>query len=106
VFVFEDDTVREEGARRRGSDAHVHSFSDLPRFNGDAYALAEEDHPGRVLVVVHEVEENDALHEDVCEDGAHTRAHIVFLLAPVRDVVLEGKHFEDHVQHADYSSCG
>lgn len=41
------------------------------------------------------------MHEHVCEDSAYADADVVFLVAPVRDVVFEGEHLEDSMQERD-----
>lgn len=99
VFVFEGDAVRDDAVD--GADLDIDHAGDFPGLEDDAEALAEEDHPGGALGVVEEVEEDDGLHEDVGEDGAHADADVVFLVAPVGDVVFEGEHFEDGVQEGD-----
>jgi len=83
MLILKGDSVREPRIRRRVSDTHVDGLGDLPGFDEDAHALAEEDHPGGAVAVVEEVEEDDGLHEDVGEDGADGDADVVFFVAPV-----------------------
>lgn len=99
VFILKDDFVANKVGG--GDDADVDHACDLPRLEENTESLSDKDHPGGVLVVVKEVEEDDGLHEDVGEDSAHTDADVVLLVAPVGDVVLEGEHFEDAVQDGD-----
>ena len=101
VLVFKNNGVGEQRARSGGTDANIGCLGDLPGFNSNTHTLAEENHPGRVFVVVHEVQENDGLHKDVGNNGPDRGTNVVLLLAPVLDVVLEGKHLEDHVEDGD-----
>ena len=52
MFVFEGDAVGDEGARCCISDAYVYHGCDFPELNEDTHALAEEDHPTGILIIV------------------------------------------------------
>lgn len=74
---------REGGVRGRRAQADINSLGDLPGFQEDTKALTGENHPRSVVAVVHKVEEDDTLHEDVRQDGADRGTDNVLLLAPV-----------------------
>jgi hypothetical protein len=101
VLVFENNNVgqdaSEAGVWSRLADANVDSLGDLPCLNCDTHALAEQDHPRGVLVVVHQIKEDDELHNNVCKDGAHRNTNVVLLLAPMANIALESQKLEDHV---------
>lgn len=40
----------------------------LPRFDEDTSPGTKEDHPTCIIVVVNEIQENDKLDEDICDD--------------------------------------
>ena len=44
MFVFEGDAIGDKGAWGR-ADADVYHGGDFPKFDEDAHALGEEDHP-------------------------------------------------------------
>lgn len=56
-----------------------------------------------VLVVVHKVEEDDGLHEDVSENRSDRDTDIVLLVSVMADIGLESQHFEDHMEDADHN---
>ena len=87
VLVLKHNHIREERKERSGwwgSQADVDRLGDLPRLQEDSKTLAGENHPGSVLTVIQEIQENDCLHEDVGKDGADRSSNHVLLLAPVR----------------------
>ena len=65
VLVFKGNAVKPEGVWGI-TDADVNYGGDFPELEHDAHSLREEDHPTGVVVVVKEIEEDDALHENVC----------------------------------------
>jgi hypothetical protein len=71
VLVLEDNHIGQERQPRAGwwwAQANVDSLGDLPEFEKDTESLTGQDHPRGVVTVVHEVKEDNSLHEDVCQD--------------------------------------
>lgn len=71
VLVLEDNHIGQERQPRvcwRRAQANVDGLGDLPEFQKDTKSLTSQDHPRGVVAVVHEVEEDDSLHEDVCQN--------------------------------------
>lgn len=68
----------------------------------ETHSLAEKDGPGRVGVVVEQVEENDELREAICQDRPERHAgQVAVLFAPVGHVRRKGKELEQHVENRD-----
>lgn len=68
----------------------------------ETHSLAEKDGPGRVRVVVEQVEENDELREAVCQDRPERYAgQVAVLLAPVGHVRRKGQELKQHVENGD-----
>ena len=84
VLVLEGHPVGNHGVGRGVADADVNRLGDLPGLEHDAHALAEEDHPGGAVHIVHEVQEDDCLHGYVGQDGADGDADVILFVAPVR----------------------
>lgn len=99
VLVFQHDPVREQGAWCGWAYADVDNGGDLPEFDKDAYDLGTENHPAGVLGVVQEIQENDSLHEDVGQDGAHGNTDIVLLLAVVSNVGTKGESLKNQMRN-------
>lgn len=86
VLVFEDNHVGQEGKEgvgRRRAQANVDSLGNLPCFEKNTESLARQNHPGCVVAVVHEVKEDNCLHEDIRQNRTHRCAYNILLLAPV-----------------------
>lgn len=82
MLVFEANAVRDESTGHR-SYLDVDRLCNLPGFDEDSHALAEENHPGCTVAVIDEVEEDDSLHKDIGKDGAYADADIVLLVFPM-----------------------
>ena len=104
MLVLEGDAIRQKGARRCRPYADVDGLRDLPRLENDTEALAEQNHPGRALTIVDKVQEDDGLHEHVCEDGADGDAHVVLLVFPVglRMGLAEQSQHRESLPHVQY----
>ena len=73
VLVFEYHDVGQEGkegSRRRWSQANIDRLRDLPSLQKDPEPLACKNHPRRIFAVIHQVQENNRLHEDIGQNGA------------------------------------
>jgi hypothetical protein len=55
-----------------------------------------------ILVVVHKIEEDNTLHENIAKNRSNGNTDIVLLVAVMADVGLESQHLEDHVEDANY----
>lgn len=74
VLIFKHNHIREERKERSGwwwAQADIDRLGDLPRFQEDSETLAGKDHPGSVLTVIQEVQEDNRLHENVGKNGAN-----------------------------------
>ena len=86
MLVLEDDHIGQEGEPRVGrgrAQANVDGLGDLPKLQQNTESLTGQNHPRCVLAVVHEVQENNSLHEDICQNSADRGTDDILLLTPV-----------------------
>jgi len=83
VLVLEGHFVRKPRSCLGGPNTDIDHFRDFPGFQEDTHPLTEENHPGGTVAVVHQIKEDDGLHEDVGEDRADRDADVVLLMAPM-----------------------
>ena len=87
MLVLKDNNIREERKKRtrlRRPQSHIHRLRNLPSLEDDSESLACKNHPGCVLTVVRQVQEDDGLHENIGQNGTDRGPNHVFLFAPVR----------------------
>ena len=83
MFIFESDSVRNQRIWR-WAYSNIDCFCNLPGFENDTHALTEQNHPRSTIAVIHEVQENDELHEYVGQNCPNGDADVVFLIAEMR----------------------
>ena len=105
VFVLKGHFVRQPRIGRSFANTNIDRLGDLPSFQKNSHALAEQDHPRRSVAVVHQVQKDNGLHEDIGKYCPDRDTDIVLLVTPMRDVALESKSFEDHMENCN-NCCG
>lgn len=83
MLILERDHIWQPRVWSRLPNPYIHSLGDFPSFEQNTHTLSKENHPRCTITIVHKVQKDDSLHENICKYCTDRDPNIVFLMSPV-----------------------